>query len=321
MAEGYAQLGVHRWMLADSVRNEAYRQALVRAVRPGDVVLDMGAGTGILSVFAAQAGASRVWAVERTDIAAIARRVIERNGFADRITVIQDDLEEIDLPGKVDVIVSEWMGGLGVDENMLAPLLIARDRFLAPGGRVVPAAVTAMAAPMWIVEFDDSQAHWRSRPHGVDLSVVADSSANETELVQWAVTPEDMLAPAQVLWHHDAYRCSRDEADDVFAARLSFTVEREGDLSAIATWFDADMGGGAVLTTAPGAPLTHWGRMIFPLHEPKRVAVGARIEVELRCEPSSQGGTEKYWSVRIDDGPLEEHDTRPRRAAAFVRAR
>ena len=76
-------------MLRDHVRNEAYQQAIQRVVKPGDVVLDIGAGTGILSIFAAQAGARRVFAVERTEIATVARTMIERNGLADRIEVIQ----------------------------------------------------------------------------------------------------------------------------------------------------------------------------------------------------------------------------------------
>ncbi|MBC8071537.1 MAG: 50S ribosomal protein L11 methyltransferase, partial [Deltaproteobacteria bacterium] len=94
MVEEYARLSIHRWMLLDEVRNEAYRRATSQVVKPGDTVLDFGAGTGILSLFAAQAGASKVHAVERTDIAAVARRIIERNGFGDRIEVIQSDLEE-----------------------------------------------------------------------------------------------------------------------------------------------------------------------------------------------------------------------------------
>jgi len=131
----YAQLAIHRWMLRDKVRNEAYRKAIMAIVKPGDVVIDVGAGSGILSIFAAQAGARKVYAVERTGIARLAQMMIEANGVGDRVEIIQSDLEDIDLPEKANVIVSEWMGGLGVDENMLPPVVMARDRFLVPGGR------------------------------------------------------------------------------------------------------------------------------------------------------------------------------------------
>src|SRR5690349_12260758 len=122
----YGELSLHRWMLRDTQRNEAYRRAIAHVVKPGDVVLDVGAGTGILSIFAAAVGARRVYAVERTPIAEVARQVIESNGHSSVIQVLQTDLEDLTLTEKVDVIVSEWMGGFGVDENMLAPVVMAR---------------------------------------------------------------------------------------------------------------------------------------------------------------------------------------------------
>ncbi len=228
MTEPYTQLSLHRWMLRDEVRNEAYRTAIVRAVKPGDAVLDMGAGTGILSIFAAQAGARKVYAVERTGIAAVARRMIERNGMSDRIEVIEGNLEDIDLPEKVDVLMSEWMGGLGVDENMLAPLMMARNRWLKPGGKILPERVTAILAPVWMRGFDEDLSHWRTRPHGVDMSVVADITAHEPLMTQMPIGPEDVLSTPQEMWSHDAYTCSLQEADSSFQSRLSFVAERAG---------------------------------------------------------------------------------------------
>lgn len=319
MDEAYARLSIHRWMLRDTVRNEAYREALARVVKPGDVVIDVGAGTGIMSIFAVQAGAAKVYAVERTAIAAVARRLIERNGMSDRIEVVQSDLEDAEIPGSVDVIVSEWMGGFGVDENMLAPVVIARRRWLRPGGTMVPGAVTAVLAPTFIEEVDDAQHHWRSRPHGVDLDLVAELSADETVMSQCAIDVDDLLAAPQPMWRHDAGTCTLEEADSPFEARLSFTATRDGTLSALAAWFDAEMGGGVRLTNAVGAPATHWGRFVFGLDRPIAIRAGATIATHVRCDPAAQGGTETYWSVQIDDGPIERHDTRPVRAAALRR--
>jgi type I protein arginine methyltransferase len=313
MVEAYARLSLHRWMLRDDVRNEAYREAIEKVVRPGDAVLDMGAGSGILSLFAAQAGAARVYAVERTDFAAVARKIIERNGFADRIEVIQADLEDVDLPAKVDVLISEWMGGFGVDENMLAPLVMSRDRWLKPAGKIIPHRVTAVLAPMWVEELDDGLRHWRSRPHGVDLSVIAELSVEETVMAQWPVTPDDLLAPPQPMWSHDAYTCSLEEADRPFVATLAFTAARSGRLTALAAWFDAQLCDGVSLTNAVGAPDTHWGRFMFPLDRTIEVREGATIRAEVRCEPSAPGGSEMCWSAQVDDGPIERHDTRRRR--------
>ncbi len=321
MAEAYSHLSIHRWMLRDSIRNEAYRVALARVVRPGDVVIDVGAGTGIMSIFAAQAGAAKVYAVERTEIAAVARRLIERNGFADRIEVVEGDLEDADIPGSADVIVSEWMGGFGVDENMLAPVVIARRRWLRPGGCMVPGAVTAVLAPAFVEALAEDQRHWRSRPHGVNLDLVAELTADETVMSQCAVDPEDLLASPQPMWRHDASTCTLEEADSPFEARLSFVATRAGSLTALAAWFDAEMGGGVRLTNAVGAPNTHWGRFLFGLDQPHEVRQGSTITAHIRCDPSAQGGTETYWAVQIDDEPIECHDTRPVRAAALRRSR
>ena len=107
-------------------------------VRPGDIVLDVGAGSGILSVFAARAGAARVYAVERTTIAVLAQELAAANGVAEIVQVIHGDVMDVELPERVDVIVSEWLGGFGIDEGMLAPVIAARDRWLKPGGVMIP---------------------------------------------------------------------------------------------------------------------------------------------------------------------------------------
>jgi predicted RNA methylase len=94
----YGELSIHRWMLRDQRRNEAYQRALQHVVRPGDVVLDVGAGTGILSIFAASSGARKVYAVERTEVTDVARRMVEHNGHAERIEIIQCDIEDLAVP-------------------------------------------------------------------------------------------------------------------------------------------------------------------------------------------------------------------------------
>lgn len=306
----YSQLSVHRWMLQDQIRNEAYRKALAALVKPGDVVLDLGAGTGILSMFAAAAGAKKVYAVERTETAQLARRIIEANGYADRIEVLQSDVENITLPEKVDVLVSEWMGGFGVDENILAPLVMTRDRHLKPGGTMIPGRVTALLAPAEIPEFDESIGAWRGKPHGVDLSIIARLTTQETFHTQQHLEVGDLVAAPQVMWSHDPYTCSLAEADSSFRTKQTFITTRAGMISGFVSWFTADMGDGNVLTNAVGAPNTHWGRTLFPVDRPIEVAAGMPVHVELHCDPSTAGTCEFYWAVQVGSRPLEEHDSR-----------
>lgn len=308
----YGDLSVHRWMLRDTIRNESFQRALSTVVKPGAVVLDLGAGTGILSIFAAAAGARRVYAIERTTTADVARRMRDRNGYKDVIDVLEMMVEDANLPEKVDVLVSEWMGGFGVDENILASLVIARDRWLKPGGVIVPGRVTAILAPAEIADFDESVAYWRSRPHGIDMELIARLTTQETYHTQVPLTPDDLLAAPQTMWSHDPYTVSLDEADQPFITKLSFVATRTGMLSGFVAWFTADMINHE-LTNAVGAPDTHWGRTLFPLDRPVEVSAGTRFEIELHCDPSLPGTCEMTWNVTLPGRPVEMHDSRRNR--------
>ena len=98
MTWSYHSVGIHRTMLLDRVRDDAFLAAITSTVKPGDIVLDFGAGAGILSLFAARAGATRVYAVERTETARLTRRIAARNGLAGRISVLQADMEGLEVP-------------------------------------------------------------------------------------------------------------------------------------------------------------------------------------------------------------------------------
>jgi SAM-dependent methyltransferase len=179
----YAEFEVHRTMIRDRVRTEAFRRAIDSVVRPGDIVLDVGAGSGILSLFAARAGAARVYAVEQTSIAVLAQQLAAANGVANGVAeivqVIQGDILEIEPPERVDVVVSEWLGGFGIDEGMLVPVTAARDRWLKPGGTMIPGSVTAWAALVHDRYLGDMVSFLRANPYGLRLDDLADKTVNE----------------------------------------------------------------------------------------------------------------------------------------------
>jgi predicted RNA methylase len=139
--DSYSHHGIHEEMLKDEVRTRTYQMAILnnRHLFEGKVVLDVGCGTGILSMFAVQAGASHVYAVDCSSIIHRASMIVRDNGMSDRITLMQGKMEDIVLPvPHVDVIVSEWMGYFLLYESMLNTVLFARDRWLRPGGVVFP---------------------------------------------------------------------------------------------------------------------------------------------------------------------------------------
>ena len=147
----YGLLFDHVGMLQDDQRMSAYQQAIRLNAEEhfrGKVVLDVGAGTGVLSIWAAQAGAAHVYAVEATAVAVHAERMVQAHGFADTITVLRGRMEDVELPSKVDVILSEWMGYFLLRESMVQSVLLARDRWLAPGGVMYPSSARLLVAAL-----------------------------------------------------------------------------------------------------------------------------------------------------------------------------
>ncbi|MDF5731861.1 MAG: 50S ribosomal protein L11 methyltransferase [Rhizonema sp. PD38] len=303
----YNQLYTHRTMLSDHVRCEAYRKAIFETVKPGDVVLDAGAGTGLLSLFAAQAGAKKCYAVEATKTANFAAQIVEKNQISHCIEVIEGDVTKVELPDKVDVIVSEWMGGYGIDENLLEPILIARDQWLKPNGKMIPSLVRTFMAPMWHSKIDSSLQFYRSNPYGIDLSLIANRTEQEMFLEDHDVKLNTLLASPQQMWQNDTVKDSVEEAGSPFHASLSFTVERPGKFSALTAWFSAKLSDGVTLTNAPGFPVTHWGCNIFPLSRTRDVEPGMTIEVKFTDEPIRGSASNQKWCVRVGNEPWEEH--------------
>ncbi len=136
-------------MLQDSVRTGTYQNAfLANSVDFQDkVVLDVGTGSGILAFFAVQAGAKKVYAAEASSMAKHAATLVKANGLEDKIVIVNSVVEEMELPEKVDIIVSEPIGFLLVHERMLETYVVAREKWLKPGGKMFPTTGDIVMAP------------------------------------------------------------------------------------------------------------------------------------------------------------------------------
>ena len=172
-------------MLHDDRRTSDYVAALSQAVRPGDVVLDIGTGSGVLAIAAARAGAKQVYAVEASDIAEAAERVFALNDMGDRITLVAGWSREIELPEPADLLVSEVIGNEPFEEEILETTLDARRRLLKPGARLIPNALTLFARPLLLPE---TEARQRARSdarrssagealYGIDFEPLVDAAA------------------------------------------------------------------------------------------------------------------------------------------------
>ena len=181
---GWADPVEHGRMLDDDRRTHDYLEALAQAVRPDDVVLDIGTGSGVLAVAAARAGARHVYAVEASDIAEVAERVFAANDVQDRVTLIPAWSRLVELPEPADLLVAEIIGNEPLEEEILETTLDARRRLLKPGARLIPHALTLLARPLELPEAEarqravgrDAADRWR-RLYGIELQPVVDAAS------------------------------------------------------------------------------------------------------------------------------------------------
>lgn len=289
----YGQLLHQQNMLQDYVRTGTYYAAVIenRADFHGRVVVDVGAGSGILSLFAAQAGAKHVYAVEASEMAEYAHRLVAGNpSLGQRITIVKGKVEEVELPEKADILISEPMGTLLVNERMLESYVIARDRFLVPNGKMFPTVGRIHMAPFsdefLFVEIANKALFWQQQNYyGVDLTPLYGSAFQGyfSQPVVDAFDPRLLVAPA--IFHTlDFTRMKEEELYEVDIP-LSFISSVGARVHGLACWFDVLFNGSSVqrwLTTAPGAPTTHWYQLRCVLSQPIYVMAGQEIAGRLR---------------------------------------
>jgi SAM-dependent methyltransferase len=297
-------------MIRDRVRTEAFRLAIEAVVRPGDIVLDVGAGSGILSMFAARAGAARVYAVEQTTVAVLAQQWAAANGFDETITVLQGDVLDMEPPERVDVVVSEWLGGFGIDEGMLAPVIAARDRWLKPGGIMIPRTVTAWVALVYDRYLDDMVSFLRADPYGLNLDELAEKTVNEILYSGTFrhLTKGDLRSQPSPLWTTDANLIPFEQAMAAHETATQLQVDERGSANALALWFSAELAPGISLSVGPGDQPTHWGMTTAPLRSPVELLPGMTVRAKVRTAPARPVGTWTSWAIALPDADWEEHD-------------
>lgn len=301
-------------MIADEARMAAFVQALRRAVKPGAVVVDLGAGTGIFALLACQLGARRVYAIEPDEAIQVAREIASANGFADRIEFIQRLSADVTLPERADVIVADIGGVLPWFGRHLPAIADARRRFLAPGGAMIPACDTVWAAvvdaPDLYERFADP---WKAGPFGLDMTAARRLGTNTWGKAR--LTRDHMLTECRAWASIDYMRV--DDADA--AASLRWTVAREGTAHGIGAGLDRMVGPGARVSNAPDAsaeirPDRIYSPVFFPLTEPVRVAAGDVVEADLGARLV---GDDYVWTWRTT---VLERGDRERRKASFAQS-
>jgi protein arginine N-methyltransferase 1 len=270
-------------MLADRPRMSFYAQAIARHIQPGDRVIDLGTGTGILAALASRRGAARVHAIDHSDILTQARALAEANGVRN-IDFIATHSTEFFVDERVDVILHEQMGDYLFDESMVANVIDLRDRLLKRGGLILPAHFDVFCEPIKIRDSRVVPFIWELEVHGYDYSSLEPQRPEDRgyyHLVSSDPTlVEHFLGEPEPVLSIDLH--TLDEAD--LPHRLAFNrrIVNPGRLDGYAVYFRARVDGDLTLGTSPLDPrrAPHWGFRILRT-ERDHFAAGDEIEVTL----------------------------------------
>ena len=293
----YGQLQHQQNMLEDTVRTEAYYHAILesRDAFEGKVVLDVGTGTGILSFFAAKAGAKRVYAVEGSiAMARNAEILVESNGLSDVIKVIKGKIEEVEIPEKVDVIISEPMGVLLFHERMIESFLFARNKYLKPEllgfpSTLFPGTGKISLAPFtdggMYADFKNRSKFWDNQSfYGVNLSCMSRISKEQIfrQPVVGGFDPKTLMAPTvEKQFNFFDPNVTTETLKDI-TIPVEFVLGYTGVIHGLAGWFNVCFPNGLILETGPEHQRTHWQQCRFFFTKPIGVNSGQTLAGKLR---------------------------------------
>jgi len=262
----YSSYYIHEQMLKDRIRTGTYQDAIKNNpdVFKDKIVLDIGSGTGILSIFAAKAGAKHVYGIEFADIADYANEIIKKNKLNDKITIIKSKVEEVNLPvEKVDIIISEWMGYFLLYESMLDTVLYARDKWLNKDGYMLPDHATITLAGIEDTDYKASKVNFWENVYGVDMSCFKNAVIAEP-LVD--VCPKKLINSSSCrILDIDLYTVKKEDLDFSSKYEITFTTDNDR-FSGLVAWFDTGftkLTNKFNLTTSPYHKSTHWSQTIF----------------------------------------------------------
>ena len=301
--DSYSHFGIHEEMLKDTVRTLAYKHAIQRNrhLFQDKVVLDVGCGTGILSMFAAEAGARLVIAVDMSRMIDTAREIVKANGFGERIVLLRGKMEEVVLPvEKVDIIISEWMGYCLLYESMLDTVLYARDRYLAPGGLIFPDQATMYIAGIEDGEYKAEKIGYWQDVYGFDMSVIGSMALREP-LVDHVDGPKAVCTDAHPLVTINIHTVQKADLD--FCVPFSVRVKRPDWIHAMLVYFSCTFSFGhkpVTFSTGPFDKYTHWKQTVMYLQRDLQVETGDVVQGVFGCRPNARNHRELDLTVEYE---------------------
>ena len=283
---GFDDVGNHANMLLDAARVKAFADAIAEIVKPGQVVADIGSGTGLLAILAAKAGARVVYAVERGPLAEIIEAAAADNGVGDIVKVLRGDARDLRFPEQPDVIISETIGSFGVDEGMLGLLKTVRRH--VPAATMIP---SDLDLHIGIGEIATLRKELTTLDNGLPVRWRALRKSVANRVAMGGVHNEDVVGTVCAA----QFVIGESDLPDVIKA--SVTATRDAECNAVIAWFSSQISPGVNLTSGPDAPSPSWANCIFPIDPPIAVKAGDVVDVEIVPRLVSDRGT-WAWTVR-----------------------
>jgi hypothetical protein len=281
----------HRQYLRDGSRVSAFDAAVHETVRPGDVVLDLGSGTGILGMLACRAGAKRVYSIEQTGMIELARAMCRANGFENRVVFIKEHSTRVELPEKVDVAICDQIGRFGFEAGVNQFFDDVRRRSLKPGGKLLPSRIDLFVSPVECPAVWDDIEFWNQSPAGFDFAPARAWAANTGYPVK--LSAEQLLGDAAKLCTFDVTQVM----PRTVRADVETRVSKSGMLHGIGGWFSAQLSPSVVLSNSPSSSQSIDRRNVFfPIDGPVKVEPGDRVQIQMSIMPKE---VMVSWRVRV----------------------
>ncbi|XP_011431878.3 histone-arginine methyltransferase CARMER isoform X1 [Magallana gigas] len=290
----YGYLSQQQNMMQDYIRTSTYQRAMLANLIDfhDKVVLDVGAGSGILSFFAVQAGARKVYAIEASSMATHCQTLVAQNKMSDKIVVVPGKVEDVEIPEAVDTIISEPMGYMLFNERMLETFLHAK-KWLKPGGKMFPTQGDLHIAPftdeaLYLEQFSKANFWYQQSFHGIDLASLRSAAVKEYFTQPIVDTFDVRICLAKSVKHTVDFQTA-DETDlHNIEIPLTFSMHESGLVHGLAFWFDVAFLGSIEsvwLSTAPTETLTHWYQVRCLVETPVLVKQGQTLtgKCVLRC--------------------------------------
>ena len=275
------------------MRLAAFEAAISSVIRPGQTVLDLASGTGILGLFACRAGARRVYSIEEGGICSVAREFARANGFSDRIIFVKGFSTHVSLPERVDAVVADQIGNFGFNAGVLQYFADARKRFLKTEGVTIPRQVDLILAPVEAPDLFGQVEFWTTRPAGFDLSPARALAANTGYQVD--LSSESLCGEPGLI----ASLCLNHASTEPFHGEFSTTISRCCTMHGLGGWFVAQLANEVSMTNSPLSPARIQRRQIyFPLDRSVDVKEGDCIRVRMAVRPTD---ALVNWNVEVID--------------------